>query len=299
MEYIGMGNRMTVESPKADTKGNSTMPFNYGDTLSYTGYAYIENTEFTSATVKKAQYNSELIPLNFTLQPFLCGIDSVTDYDGNTYTTMEIGSQCWMKENLRTTHFADGTAIALGGLSPSTTTPYRYCPRGHDSEVPKFGHLYNWAAAMHGAVSSEANPSGVQGICPTGWHLPSDAEWQQLNGYVSSHNEYSCGGDSFNIAKALASTKHWVFSYSECAVGNNPKDNNATGFSALPAGYNEGQIFEWAVFWSASQPQPQYGNAHYAGFNHGTSILLHTGAPYGVAFGLQLSSSASVRCLRD
>ena len=221
-----------------------------------------------------------------------CGGYILTDYDGNTYHTIPIGQQCWMRENLRTTHFSDGTAIAAGGLTSSTTTPYRYSPCGHDYEVPTYGYLYNWVAAMQGAASSSANPSGVQGICPTGWHVPSDAEWQQLSDYVKSQTQYQCGSDSNNIAKALASTKHWNHSYIECAVGNNPKTNNATGFSALPAE----TLFERAVFWSATQPQPQSGDAHNACLYYKSSDLRTS---FNVAFGLQLSSSASVRCLRD
>ena len=169
-----------------------------------------------------------------TPSSFTCGTSTVKDVDNNTYNTVQIGTQCWMKENLRTTKYANGTAIAVG-TSSSTTTPYRYAPNGNESNVATYGYLYNWPAVMNGASSSDANPSGVQGICPTGWHVPSDAEWTQLTNYVSSQSQYVCG--NANIAKALASTTGWNSGTATCAVGNIPGNNNKTGFSALPAGY--------------------------------------------------------------
>ena len=229
-----------------------------------------------------------------------CGGTTVTDYDGNVYRTIPIGQQCWMRENLRTTHFADGTAIAFGSGS-STTTPYLYAPNGNNLTVPEYGYLYNWVAAMHGAASSETNPSGVQGVCPTGWHVPSNAEWLQMISYVRGHNEYWCGGDSTNIGKSLASTKGWCYSDSECAVGNDPATNNATGFSALPAGYNVGNFYERAVFWTTTQYQSSSYSTFYAGFEANDLGFwgLIGGEGNGSIFGLNLSSGASVRCLRD
>ena len=174
----------------------------------------------------------------------------------NTYNTVLIGSQCWMKQNLRTTHYANGASIALGS-STSTTTAYRYYPNNNSSNVSTYGYLYNWAAVMHGASSSSSNPSGVQGICPNGWHVPSDAEWTQLTNYVGGQSQYQCNGSSTNIAKALASTTGWSSSTTTCAVGNNPSSNNATGFRALPAGgYSIGGYSYFgsdAEFWNATE----------------------------------------------
>ena len=75
--------------------------------------------------------------------------------------------------------------------------------------VARYGYLYNWPAVMHGESSSSTNPSGVQGICPNGWHVPSDAEWVRLFIYVSSQPQYQCDNSSDNFAKALASTIGW------------------------------------------------------------------------------------------
>ena len=90
-----------------------------------------------------------------------CGVSSVTDYDNNIYPTLQLGTQCWMKENLRTTHYSNGDAITLGS-STNSSTSYRYYPNNDVNNVSTYGYLYNWPAVMHGAVSSTANSSGVQ-----------------------------------------------------------------------------------------------------------------------------------------
>ena len=186
------------------------------------------------------------------------GTPTVTDYDGNVYNTVKIGNQCWMKENLRVTHYADGTEIPAGGSNTSTTDPYYYDDSNSNIPLAARGYFYNWPAAMHGAASSNSNPSNVQGVCPIGWHLPSDAEWTQLTNYVGNQSEYQCGGSSDNIAKALASTEYWNNNYSgECIPGDQSQHaNNATGFSAVPTGYYSGSSFQnagfFADFWSCS-----------------------------------------------
>lgn len=195
------------------------------------------------------------------------GAATVTDIDGNTYNTVQIGKQCWMKENLRTTRYANGTSIPLGSTY-SYTDSYRYYPDNNSVNVPSYGYLYNWKAVMGNSSSSTVNPSGVQGICPTGWHVPSDAEWTQLTDYVSSQSQYVCGVDNTYIAKALASTTGWGGCSNTCSVGNNPSSNNATGFSALPAGGYGGYYYSFGTlsdFWSATEG---YNNdAYYHYFN--------------------------------
>ena len=153
--------------------------------------------------------------------------NAVTDIDGNHYDAVWIGNQLWMKENLRTTHFADGSVID-NGIAPADSTsygyprvtssfsvPYRYAPATDESNVPDYGYLYNWQAVMHGAASSSANPSGVQGICPQGWHVPSDAEWTEMENTLIDSGKYHCGDCENCIAKALASKTGWR----ECTGG--------------------------------------------------------------------------------
>lgn len=227
------------------------------------------------------------------------GAATVTDIDGNTYNTVQIGKQCWMRENLRTTRYADGTTIPMGSAS-SYSTSYRYYVNNDATTVSTYGYLYNWCAVMHGARSSKSNPSGVQGVCPDGWHVPSNAEWTQLTNYVSSQSQYQCNGSSAYIAKALASTTGWNSSTNTCAVGNNPSANNSTGFSALPAGnYHgyDGDFGYYAYFWSATEGFEfvscyRYlycGNAYVDWISHFEGMVKSQGNFAGF----------SVRCVRD
>ena len=220
-----------------------------------------------------------------------CTAAKAVDVQGNYYSTVKIGNQCWMKENLRTTKYANGTDIPSGGLS--STEPYYFDYSSSGIPLEQRGYLYNWPAVMHGASSSEANPSGVQGICPTGWHVPSYAEWTQLTNYVSSHSEYTCSGNNNNIAKALAAPAWWNSSTTDCAVGNNPGSNNATGFSIVPAGgtnseefHNAGSIAE---IWSSTQSFSDH--AHYLQQSHNNAYV-------SIINGIWYAGS-SVRCLRD
>ena len=233
-----------------------------GDTLAYALSGLTSNTSYTYrafvSTATETRYSDEwefyTIPEGDALP---CpGTPTVTDVDGNVYNTVQIGNQCWMKENLRTTRYSDGTNIPLGS-DTSTTTGYRYDYTNSAISFEQRGYLYNWKAVMRNSISSETNPSGVQGICPTGWHVPSDAEWTQLTDYVGSQNAYRCGGSSYAIAKALASNTGWTTYSGTCAVGNNQSTNNAIGFGALPAGnyYSYGYYFsgDYAPFWSATE----------------------------------------------
>lgn len=182
--------------------------------------------------------NSTLINNTITRNwPTQCG--TVRDYDGNLYQTVVLGQQCWTRSNLRTTHFADGTPIARGN-SASETTPYYYMDYSAPipvSTFPRYGYLYNRAAAMHGQPGSNLNPSGVQGICPNGWHLPSSNEWEELRNFVNTCPDYVCHNYDWSIAKALCSTDGWNSFNGTCEVGQNSSSNNATRFDAIPAGY--------------------------------------------------------------
>ena len=144
-------------------------------------------------------------------------------------------------------------------------------------------------------VSWSPVPTGnVQGICPVGWHLPTDAEWTAFTDYVSSQTEYLCNSNADNIAKALASTTNWLTSANTCAVGNTPAANNATGFSGLPGGYRPnnsayrylgGDGFWWSSTEnSASVALSRYLDSSVAGVYRDNYTK---------------DSGFSVRCLRD
>ncbi len=208
--------------------------------------------------------------------------DSVVDSDGNVYRTIQFGEQCWMAENLRTTKYADGTNIALGS-STSTLRAYRYYPNNNVGDVSAFGYLYNWKAVMGNYSFFDSKPSRIQGICPTDWHVPSDAEWTQLTDYVGSNT---------NVAKALASTTGWSSSSNTSAVGNNLYANDTTGFNAVPIGYYYGSFGSFghgAYFWSATQSNIQSAFIRYLYYDDAIVHRSFNNKYYGF----------SVRCLRD
>ena len=225
------------------------------------------------------------------------GVATVSDTDGNVYNTIQIGTQCWMRENLRTTRFPDGTNIPDGSIT-STTVPFKFYPGGSSSYVQTHGYLYNWAAVMNGSSSSAANPSGVQGICPKGWHVPSNLEWTLMSNYVTTQASCQCGGSSTAIAKALANQTGWYSNTSNCTPGNSNSviSNNITGFSAMPAGYNSSGNYgnstgrgNYAHYWSCTES------------NTNTSYML---AIYYYSDGIgQYAENKyygmSVRCIKD
>ena len=206
------------------------------------------------------------------------GAAVVLDFDGNMYRTVQIGTQCWMRENLRSTHYANGSAIT--GMT---------APNNNSSLVATYGYLYPHSQIMNGAGSSNTNPSGVQGICPAGWHLPSYSEMQTMTTYVGGQSAYRCNGNSNNTAKALASTTGWSANTTVCAVGNDPTANNQTGFAAMPAGNSTSTFGKYAYIWSCT--------------NNGTTQAYELQLSYNLAnaaiSGMGKSSGLSVRCVKD
>ena len=298
IEYIGSVSQSL--QPQNDAKGNINRAFAYGDAMTYKGYAEKFGMEIEGEIKAQTQILSETITLLFDYITVLnpndgtpCpDIPTLTDIDGNTYNTVQIGEQCWMRENLKTTKYADNTTISQGS-SNSSTTAYWYYPNNNSSNMSTYGLLYNWKAVMRNSSSSSANPSGVQGICPTGWHVPSFAEWTQLTDYVSRQSQYVCGSDNTYIAKALAETTGWISSSNTCAVGNTPSNNNATGFSALPAGiggFSYSNFGKMVYFWSATEYSSTHAYSRY---------LLYDSA-VGVNGGIDWKYSGnSVRCVKD
>lgn len=248
-------------------------------------------------------------------RPFICGTDTVA-YGGQTYNTVLIGTQCWFKENLNA-----GTMLVNGSTMPSDPAPVANDP----SSVQKWcygnnatnngaggcstgsaageGGLYTWAE-MTGLVSScnTTDCSGSitsphQGICPTGWHIPSDAEYTTLTTYLSSDAQYQCGGDSTYIAKSLASVyTDWNTDLrSTCTINQlPPPDNNVSGFTGLPAGLRstDGSFLNRGnstLFWSASQLGPTLAWRRYLIYRYATVDRSDNTKAYGF----------SVRCLKD
>jgi uncharacterized protein (TIGR02145 family) len=196
---------------------------------------------------------------------------TVTDLEGNVYKTIQIEiptagtksletaqtkTQVWMAENLRTTKYNDGTSI-----------PYEPDPVNWEQREPKYtwyngneatdtfketyGALYNWYA-----VNTEK-------LCPTGWHVTSDEEWQTLGRYLMNNGFNYDGtiGETYpnKVAKSLAAKTDWASSSNAGAPGNTdyPEKRNAIGFSALPGGfiyYSMGyQRMSLSGFWWSSE----------------------------------------------
>ena len=148
---------------------------------------------------------------------------TITDIDGNVYHTVTIGTQTWMVENLKTTQYNDGTEIPLvtdNIVWYNLSTP-AYCWYNNDAAdyKNKYGALYNWYAV------------NTAKLAPTGWHVPTDAEWTTLENYVSANL-----GVSLSVGKALAATTDWTTGGNAGTIGYNLTLNNSTGFSALPGG---------------------------------------------------------------
>lgn len=311
------------------TSGTYTYAYNneYGcasvDTLKLTVYPVTHHTEteiacesyiwhdstYTTSGTYTYTYNDEngcetVDTLKLTVL-YGCTIDEkscpgtpiLVDFDNNGYSTVQIGNQCWMRNNLRTTHFADGTSIPFSS-GMSTAAPYYYDFVTNDFTLAERGMLYNWSAAMHSTSSVPSNSVGVQGVCPTGWHIPSNGEWAQLINYVNSQEQNRCGGIDGQIAKTLASTTGWDRGYSgyECLVGNYQNTNNTTGFSIVPAGSltragnYDGQRYN-ALFWTSTEKEEDASQAYRWSIGN-NSLGMSSGADYK-------DCGLSVRCLRN
>jgi len=191
--------------------------------------------------------------------PFVCGEPFTDVRDSNIYQTVLIGNQCWMAENLKY------LPSVVGAGTYSSTISYYYIYDYHGTNVADakatvnyqtYGVLYNWTATMNGANGSSSNPSGVQGACPNGWHVPSRPEWFELTNYLEADNYYSCGANYLFIAKSLAYTSLWMNHIESCAIGRMMHTNNKSGFSALPSGFVSSLTFnnlgKETYIWSAS-----------------------------------------------
>jgi uncharacterized protein (TIGR02145 family) len=144
--------------------------------------------------------------------------------DGKTYKKVTIGKQTWMAENLN---------YEAGGSK---------CYNNSADSCAKYGRLYDWNTAMNGASSSSLSPSGVQGVCPAGWHIPSDDEWTALMSAV---------GGASTAGTKLKSTSGWNDYQEESGNGT-----DQYGFSALPVGTGNSTGFGLAgntcYWWSAT-----------------------------------------------
>ena len=171
--------------------------------------------------------NPDTSGIQITLIPLVTG--TVTDIDGIVYQTVQIGSQVWTMENLRTTKYNDGTPITkVTDNAAWNTLTEAYCFYNNSTDAAyqqKWGALYNWYAVSSGKLA------------PAGWRIPMMADWDTLLIYLSAHG-YSYDGiiNGSVVAKALAAKTDWLETTTAGDVGNNLTQNNSSGFSALPGG---------------------------------------------------------------
>ncbi|MFO7575738.1 MAG: fibrobacter succinogenes major paralogous domain-containing protein [Bacteroidales bacterium] len=192
---------------------------------------------------------------------------TVTDIDGNNYKTIEIGTQVWMAENLKTETFSDGTAIDLvtdaTGWSNLTTPGFAWY--GNNSDV--YGALYNWHTVNTGK------------LCPNGWHVPGDGEWSILIEFL--------GGEAIAGNKLKeAGIAHWL--------SPNPVTANESGFTALPGGFRNSNgtysnVRRYGYWWSSTERSASdaWARSVYYGYSNADRS---SGS---------IKSGFSVRCIKD
>jgi uncharacterized protein (TIGR02145 family) len=213
---------------------------------------------------------------------------SCTDGDNNNYPVVEIGTQKWMAENLKTTKYRNGELI--GTTIPATldilgesTPKYQWAYDGNESNVATYGRLYTWYVL-----------DDARNVCPTGWHSPLDSEWTTLTDFLSN-NGYGYEGSGTDIAKSIASASGWTTFDTPGALGNDQKSNNAIGFTALPGGYrySAGSSFRniggMSYWWTSTGFSAENAYNRYLGY--------HLSDAYGT--NITKKNGYSVRCLMN
>jgi uncharacterized protein (TIGR02145 family) len=256
--YRGLSQNPSTASTGYDLKfdlSGYSLAYSNGDVIHFQGWSGSFSTIITDAQPISGNYVFEFA--------------SCTDPDGKNYSMVNIGRQTWMAENL----------AYLPQVSPSDTgsdTQKHYYVNEYEGtnivaakatpNYSAYGVLYNWPAAMIGASSSNSVPSGVQGICPSGWHLPSEAEWKILENYLGmTVADLNKTGWRYSgtVGRKLKSTSGWY------RDGNG---NNYSGFNAVPGGgrYFDGGFLgldRSAYFWSSTENGSPYAYSRSLGFS--------------------------------
>jgi len=202
----------------------------------------IHNYALNPAQVKQVHNNGKSLYFSGVAS---CG-ETVT-YGEQAYQTTLIGSQCWLAENLN---------IATAQADKGDCSGYgsKYCYDDSSSNCDIYGGLYQWATMMCGESSSASEPSGVQGICPNGWHIPSDNEWKtlEMSQGMSQATADSSGWRGDDEGSRLADNKTL---WNSGALEDEP-DFDASNFDALPAGYrgtdgSYGHLGYTTLLWSS------------------------------------------------
>lgn len=217
--------------------------------------------------------------------------NQIKDIDGNVYNIVTIGTQVWMVENLKVTHYNDGTDLPnitdeteWTGLS---TPAYCWYNNDYTNYGTTYGALYNWYVV---------DPSNTKKIAPKGWHIPTDAEWTNMENYLISSG-FNFDGTTIDnkIAKSLTSLSGWSLSESMGSIGNTdyPLYRNKTGFTALPAGdrYNGkySGVLNYSSWWSVTEKDADFIFYRYMYFRY----------TYLTRDFEEKANGLSVRCIKD
>ncbi len=178
-----------------------------------------------------------------------CGCVAPVTFEGQTYPTVQIGEQCWLRKNMNA-----GIMITVntgGHLQTDNDIIEKYCYDNDPANCETYGGLYEWPEAMQYATDD-----GAQGVCPPGWHIPGDAEWKVMEGTVDS--QFPAGDPEWDrtgvrgldAGKNIKTTTGWL------DAGNG---TNLSGFSGMPAGhrYDDGfyEMGSWGQFWTSTPVQ--------------------------------------------
>jgi uncharacterized protein (TIGR02145 family) len=199
---------------------------------------------------------------------------TVKDYDNNVYGTVKIGSQQWMAENLRTASYLNGDAISTTNpvslnISSETAPKYQWSYNGSDANGQTYGKLYTWYAI-----------TDTRKICPTGWHIPTDAEWTTLENKLGT---YVVAGNSLKEA----GNTHWIAPY-------NIEANNESCFTALPGGYRDSNGTFYLL-----QNDAYFGSSTESEAAKSWTRNLNSSNPSVGRISVSKNWGVSVRCVKD
>jgi len=241
---------------------NSIIPMQYndGDQLLFTGSSGIYTTVIPLVPIQ-----SQTVTFNFV---------SCTDADSNNYPTVTIGTQLWMAKNLNV-----GTRIDGYYEQTNNGTSEKYCFNDLDSNCTVYGGLYQWNELMQ-YITTE----GAKGICPVGWHIPTDAEWTTLITFL--------GGQSFAGGKIKETGRtHWSWSYPPY-----PGPTNSSGFTALGAGYRH---FDGSYYFSTLTYNTYFYSSSQNGNTDPGYVFLAADNDYFIPGWIPVTWGFSCRCLKD
>ncbi len=212
---------------------------------------------------------------NYPPDNFSHNFGSVTDIEGNVYRTIKIGTQTWMADNLKTTTYLDGSPIAHAEDNTqwmnNTDGAYSWYDNDQETYAEIYGAMYNWYAVNNSA-----------GLCPSGWEVPNESQWETLTRYLDGRNV--AGGKMKEIG--VAPDGLWN--------DTNEGATNESGFSGIPGGYRSTggsyySIGDEGYWWSATSSSEQYAYVR-------TLRNLHT---WLVGFVYYKISGHSVRCIQQ